>query len=109
MKIYITTELRPYDGGVMVAGQIQLGIPPRQQDIVKTGYCTTGCGSPRSPVNITRLFLHMHSLGNGQVTVFMLLLADWQMLTFFLHTKLMRSLAQFVVSDLSQAKTTHLG
>jgi len=67
MTLFYTSDLRPNDGMVFVAGQSYITIPPQQSNVTVEGSCTTECSDLLKPktVNISSAFLHMHLLGKS--------------------------------------------
>ena len=71
MTLYYTSNLsllRP-NNGILLTGQIDLLIPPRQPNVTFEGTCTQGCTKYMQPttLNIVFLVLHMHLPGNSSV------------------------------------------
>jgi Copper type II ascorbate-dependent monooxygenase, C-terminal domain len=66
LTIHYTTNLRSYDGEVLIVGQTSLDIPPGVSSIDFQGYCPAYCTSAlKQPVYVTDAFLHMHTLGKN--------------------------------------------
>lgn len=62
--VYITRNLRPNQGNILIIGQNFLAIPPETPNVFYTGGCSSGCTKQLAqPFYISISFLHMHLLG----------------------------------------------
>jgi len=67
MTLFYTSDLRPNDGMVLMAGQTYITIPPQQSSVTVEGSCTKECSDLIKPraINISAAILHMHLLGKS--------------------------------------------
>ncbi|XP_044759194.1 MOXD1 homolog 1 [Coccinella septempunctata] len=69
LRLHYTSELRPNDGGIMIAGVALSNlhfIPPKQKEYKTAGYCSTECTRevfPKEGVNVASVMLHSHLAG----------------------------------------------
>uniref|UniRef100_A0A0P4WA35 DOMON domain-containing protein n=1 Tax=Scylla olivacea TaxID=85551 RepID=A0A0P4WA35_SCYOL len=68
MRLYHTTQLRPWDASIIGLGHsliFSLTVPPRTSDWLVVGHCSSACTAAALPpegVNIFTVFLHGHYL-----------------------------------------------
>ncbi|WAR31417.1 TBH1-like protein, partial [Mya arenaria] len=68
MVLHLTTKLRKYDAGILFVGQNYIHIPPKEENVVINGSCSSECTKTliRDEVKIPVAWNHMHALGRAQ-------------------------------------------
>eukprot|EP00795_Rhopilema_esculentum_P007433 gene7433-13194_t len=69
IRLYYTPNLRKYDLGKMMTGQMHLELPPGKKEIITSGTCSPSCTKSMldgyGSINITGASLHAHFLGRS--------------------------------------------
>lgn len=64
MRLYYTENLREYDAGILLTGQVLLQIPPKQEEVSVKGTCPQQCTRAlTNSIYVTASTVHMHYLG----------------------------------------------
>ncbi|XP_053386346.1 MOXD1 homolog 2-like [Mercenaria mercenaria] len=67
ITLHLTPNLKPYDAGMMLIGQMLLGIPPRTPHHTENSTCSSECTKRKMTgnINVVGALNHMHYLGSS--------------------------------------------